>query len=59
MFTSDGLALVNPEKYDFCILSIHDPLTDRIAPILEEAGWQVYAESEEFVVVYVSPEYSG
>ena len=59
VFTSDGLELVNPEKYDFCILSIHDPLTERIAPILEEAGWQVYAESEEFVVVYVSPEYSG
>ncbi len=59
VFTSDGSGLVNPEKYDFCILSIHDPLTERIAPILEEAGWQVYAESEEFVIVYVSPEYSG
>lgn len=59
VFTSDGLALKQPEKYDFCILSIHDPLTERIAPILQEAGWEVYAESEEFVVIYVSPEYKA
>ncbi len=59
VLTEDGSGLANPEKYDFCILSIHDPLTERIAPALDEAGWEVYAESEEFVVIYVSPEYKA
>ena len=41
------------EKYDFCVLSKHDPLTDQAKPFLEAAGWTVYAEPEgDLVIIY-------
>ena len=58
VLTPDGSGLANPEKYDFCILSTHDPMTEQITPFLQDAGWEVYATSDEgCVVVYVRPGY--
>lgn len=46
------------EKYDFCVFSKNDPLTEQARPFLETEGWTVYAESEEhFVIIFVSPDY--
>lgn len=60
VFTEDGLEIKEFDKYDFCILSTHDPMTEKITPFLQETGWEVYATSDEgFVVIYVSPGYRG
>ena len=51
------IALIGFEKYDFCVFSLHDPLTEKLRPLLEKSGWTLYSESDGFVVVFVSDEY--
>ena len=43
--------LKGEEKYDYCILSRLDPLTDELMPLLEKLGWRLCADSDSFVFV--------
>lgn len=55
----DIVGMVGLERYDFCVFSKHDPMTDQAVPFLEAAGWTVYAESDGFVIIFVNPSYSA
>lgn len=49
--------LADPERYDFYVLSNGDPNTKLARPYLKKAGFTLYAETEGYVEIYVSPEY--
>lgn len=52
------VGMIGLENYDFCVFKKNDDMTELAEPILEEAGWMVYAKSEgDFVIIFVSPEY--
>ena len=45
------------QRYDFYVMSWGDGNTSIAMPYLEEAGFVPYAETEDYVVIYVSQEY--
>ncbi|MDE6776577.1 MAG: DUF2079 domain-containing protein [Oscillospiraceae bacterium] len=51
--------LKDMQKYDFYVLSRGDENTPIAIPYLEEAGYTVYNETENYIVIYVSPEYKA
>lgn len=50
-------ALKDMDRYDFYVLSRRDENTNLAIPYLEEAGYTVFNETENFIVIYVSPDY--
>ncbi len=54
--SGQAVGMIGLEKYDYCILSQSDPLTAQARPILEAAGWTVFAEPEgNFVIIFEKP----
>ncbi len=51
-------ALKDIDKYDFYVLSYNDPLTSYTVPQIQAAGYTMYDEVPNWVVVYVSPNYA-
>ncbi|MBD5142228.1 MAG: DUF2079 domain-containing protein [Ruminococcus sp.] len=51
--------LKDMQRYDFYVLSRGDENTPIAIPYLEEAGYTVYTETEDYIVIYVSPEYKA
>ncbi len=43
---------IDPDDYDYYALSIYDPLTEKLTPILEEEGFEIVAESKDFVQIW-------
>lgn len=56
-FEESVTGLKDMQRYDFYVLSRGDENTPIAIPYLEEAGYTVYAETEDYIVVYVSPGY--
>ena len=60
MFVYDSsekiVGVVVLEKYDYCVLSQGDTVSAELRPILEAAGWTVYAEPKgNFVIILARP----
>ena len=49
--------LKDVQRYDFYVMSRGDENTAAAIPYLEELGFTPYAETENYVIIYVSPEY--
>ncbi|MBQ8927819.1 MAG: DUF2079 domain-containing protein [Oscillospiraceae bacterium] len=45
------------DKYDFLVLSRADENTDFAMPYIEAAGFTLFNETENYIVIYVSPDY--
>ena len=45
------------DKYDFLVLSRADENTDFAMPYIEQAGFTLFNETENYIVIYVSPDY--
>lgn len=52
------IEVTNLEYYDFYVLSRRDENTNYVVPFLEEAGYRIYSETDNFIVIYVSPDYT-
>lgn len=49
--------LIDMFRYDFYVLSTGDEITPIITPQLEAAGFTVFSQAENRMIIYVSPEY--
>ncbi len=49
--------VTNLDYYDFYVLSRRDENTNYVVPFLEEAGYTIFNETDNFIVIYVSPDY--
>ena len=56
-FTDTVIGLKDVQRYDFYVMSRGDENTAIAIPYLEELGFTPYAETENYVIIYVSPEY--
>lgn len=56
-FEKSVTGLKKMERYDFYVLSRGDENTPIAIPYLEEAGYTVYSETEDYIVIYVSADY--
>lgn len=52
-----AVALREPERYDFYVMSTSDSNTVTAIPLLEDAGFTLYNKTDG-IVIYVSPDYS-
>lgn len=46
--------IIEPEKYDYLLMSLKDPMTEKVSGQLLSAGWTEYA-SDGFVIIYKNP----
>ncbi len=56
-FEESVTGLVDMDHYDFYVMSRGDENTAIAIPYLEQAGWQIFNETEDYIIIYVSPEY--
>ena len=56
-FAESVTGLIGMDRYDFYVMSRGDENTALAIPYLEEAGFTIFNETENYVVIYVSPEY--
>ena len=45
-------------KFDFYVLAAHDESTPYFVASLEEAGFKIYNEVSDRMIIYVNPNYS-
>ncbi len=53
------IGLKDMEQYDFYVLSYGDAKTDSAIPYLESAGFTVFADCENAVIIYQNPNYQS
>lgn len=59
-FSGDEIiGLKDSERYDFYVMRCGDERTTAAVPYLEQAGFTVFAECENTIVIYQSPAYHG
>lgn len=51
--------LINPERYDFIALFIKSDIYVDAVPLLEREGFTLWAQSNDHIVIYKSPQYDG
>ncbi len=56
-FADTVTGLLDMNRYDFYVMSWGDPNTSIAMPYLEEAGFVEFAKTEDYITIYVSPEY--
>lgn len=49
--------LLNMQRYDFYVLSRNDEHTGSAIMYLEEAGYRLFQQTENYILIYVSPDY--
>ena len=57
VFAETVTGLKDIQRYDFYVMSRGDENTAIALPYLEEAGFTYYTGTEDYIVIYVSPEY--
>ena len=57
VFAETVIGLKDIQRYDFYVMSNGDENTAIALPYLEEAGFTFYTGTENYIVIYVSPEY--
>lgn len=53
---ADGtVELIEPERYDYLLMSRKDPITEQVDWQLRNSGWEEFAGTEDFIIIYKNP----